>query len=165
MVQQPFHSLKNLAQLICYLIKHCEMASPTRWTWVWMNSGSWWWTGRPGVLRFMGSRRVGYDWATELNWNQLVNRLCIFTLKNFFFMLCNVGPLGEARWPWGGQEKQHNDFSFSSLCGPACQEEQGQPHQVAAGWEVHGGRRKTAEVRTEDAKPRVRGWESRIGKG
>jgi len=44
------------------------MASPTRWTWVWVNSGSWWWTGRPGVLQFMGSQRVGHDWATELNW-------------------------------------------------------------------------------------------------
>ena len=44
------------------------MASPTQWTWVWVNSGSWWWTGRPGVLRFMGLQRVGYDWATELNW-------------------------------------------------------------------------------------------------
>ena len=37
------------------------MASPTRWTWVWVNSGSWWWTGRPGVLRFMGLQRVGHD--------------------------------------------------------------------------------------------------------
>ena len=44
------------------------MASLTRWTWVWVNSGSWWWTGRPGVLRFTGSQRVGHDWATELNW-------------------------------------------------------------------------------------------------
>ena len=44
------------------------MASPTRWTWVWVNSRSWWWTGRPGVLRFMGLQRVGHDWATELNW-------------------------------------------------------------------------------------------------
>ena len=43
------------------------MASLTQWTWVWVNSGSWWWTGRPGVLRFMGSQRVGHDWATELN--------------------------------------------------------------------------------------------------
>ena len=41
-------------------------ASLPRWTWVWVNSGSWWWTGRPGVLRFMGSRRVGHNWATEL---------------------------------------------------------------------------------------------------
>ena len=40
----------------------------TQWTSVYVNSGSWWWTGRPGVLRFMGLRRVGHDWATELNW-------------------------------------------------------------------------------------------------
>ena len=45
------------------------MASSTRWAWVWVNSRSWWWTGRPGVLRFMGSQRVRHDWATELNWN------------------------------------------------------------------------------------------------
>jgi len=44
------------------------MASLTRWTWVWVNSGRWWWTGRPGVLQFMGSQRVEHDWATELNW-------------------------------------------------------------------------------------------------
>ena len=43
------------------------MTSPTRWTWVWVNSGSWWWTGRPGVLRFLESQRVGHYWATELN--------------------------------------------------------------------------------------------------
>ena len=44
------------------------MASLTRWTWVWVNSGSWWWTGRPGMLWFMRSQRVGHDWATELSW-------------------------------------------------------------------------------------------------
>ena len=44
------------------------MASPTQWMWVWVNSGSWWQTERPGVLQFMGSQRVGHDWATELNW-------------------------------------------------------------------------------------------------
>ena len=43
------------------------MASLTRWTWVWVDSGSWWWTGRPGMLQFMGSQRVGHDWATELS--------------------------------------------------------------------------------------------------
>ena len=46
----------------------CPSSPPTRWTWVWVNSRSWWWTGRPGVLHFMGSQRVGHDWATELNW-------------------------------------------------------------------------------------------------
>ena len=44
--------------------------SPTQWTWVGVNSASWWWTGRPGVLQFMGSQRVGHDWATELNWTE-----------------------------------------------------------------------------------------------
>ena len=44
------------------------MASRTQWTWVWVNSGSWWWTGRPGVLQSMGSQRVRHDWATELKW-------------------------------------------------------------------------------------------------
>ena len=48
------------------------MASLTWWTWVWLNSRSWWWTGRPGVLRFMVSQRVGHDWATELNWTELI---------------------------------------------------------------------------------------------
>ena len=44
------------------------MASATQWTWVWVNSRSWWWTGRPGMLWFMGSKRVRHNWATELNW-------------------------------------------------------------------------------------------------
>ena len=47
------------------------MASLTQWTRVWVNSGSWWWTGRPGVLQFMGSQRDRHDWVTELNWTEL----------------------------------------------------------------------------------------------
>ena len=56
------------------------MASLTQWTWLWVNSGSWWWTGRPGVLRFMGSQRVGYDWETELTWTEL-NSFKVFSRK------------------------------------------------------------------------------------
>ena len=44
----------------------------TRWTWVWVNSRRWWWTGRPGVLRFMGSQIFGHDWVTELTWTELM---------------------------------------------------------------------------------------------
>ena len=44
------------------------MASPTQWTWVWVNSGSWWGTGRTSALQSVGSQRVGHDWVTELNW-------------------------------------------------------------------------------------------------
>ena len=59
------------------------MASLTRWTWVWVNSVSWWWTGRPGMLWFMGLQRVGHNWVTELNWRPyivqvLCSLLCIF---------------------------------------------------------------------------------------
>ena len=46
------------------------MASLTQWTWVWVNSGSWWWTGRPGMLQSMGSQRVRHDWTAELNWTE-----------------------------------------------------------------------------------------------
>ena len=52
------------------------MASLTQWTWVWVNSRSWWWTGRPGVLWFMGSQRVRHDWATALNWT-FYNSCCV----------------------------------------------------------------------------------------
>jgi len=48
------------------------MASPTQWIWVWVNSRSWWWTGRLGMLQSMGSQRVRHDWVTELNWTELV---------------------------------------------------------------------------------------------
>ena len=50
------------------------MASSTRWTWVWVNSGSWWWTGRPGMLHSMGSQRVRHDWATELKFSTHLNK-------------------------------------------------------------------------------------------
>ena len=45
------------------------MASLTQWTWVWVDSGSWCWTGRPGMLQLMRSQRVGHNWVTELSWN------------------------------------------------------------------------------------------------
>ena len=50
------------------------MASPTRWTWVWVNFGSWWWTGGPGVPQFMGSQSRTWlrDW-TELNWGNILS--------------------------------------------------------------------------------------------
>jgi len=45
------------------------MASLTQWTWVWTSSGTWWWTGKPGMLQSMGSQKVRHDW-TELNWRE-----------------------------------------------------------------------------------------------
>ena len=49
------------------------MASLAQCTWVWVNSGNWWWTGRPGLLQIMGSQRVGHDWEAELNWADILN--------------------------------------------------------------------------------------------
>ena len=69
------------------------MTSPTQWTWVWVNSGSWWWTGRPGVLRFMGSQRVGHNWATELNWTELkitADRDCSHEIKRHLLLARKV---------------------------------------------------------------------------
>ena len=61
------------------------MASPTRWTWVWVDCGSWWWTGRPCVLRFMGLQRVGLDWVTKLNWTELsLSCIGLFVFEIFF---------------------------------------------------------------------------------
>ena len=61
------------------------MASPTQWTWVWVDSRIWWWTGRPGVLQFMGSQRVGHDWATELNWMGCNLNLKDIVIGNIFW--------------------------------------------------------------------------------
>ena len=52
------------------------MASLTQWTWVWASSGRWWRTGKPGMLKSMGSQRVRHDWVTELNW-------CILVVQSF----------------------------------------------------------------------------------
>ena len=61
-------------------------------TWVWVNSGSWWWTGRPGVLRFMGSQRVGHDWATELNWKSLWMVIAAMKLKDAYSLEGKLWP-------------------------------------------------------------------------
>ena len=53
------------------------MASPTQWTWVWVSSGSWWWTGKPGTLQSTGSQRVRHDWVTEVNWTSDNQHLCV----------------------------------------------------------------------------------------
>ena len=64
------------------------MASLTWWTWVSVSSGNWWWTGRTGVLRFMGLQRLGQDWATELNWTDdvfsFLKMFCMFALSLCF---------------------------------------------------------------------------------
>ena len=60
-----------------------RLASPTQWTWVWVDSMSWWWTGRPGVLRFMGLQRVGHDWVTDWRPNKCKLLLKLLLLSFF----------------------------------------------------------------------------------
>ena len=66
------------------------MASLTQWTWVWVGSRSWCWTGRPGMWHLMGSQRVGHDWATELNWKLLNRDLDFFPSRTQEDSLCAV---------------------------------------------------------------------------
>ena len=64
------------------------MASPIQWTWVWANSQSWWWTGKPGMLQSMGLQRVGHNWMTELNWEiGQVNMGCEGTENHWGFQI------------------------------------------------------------------------------
>ena len=83
------------------------MASPTQWTWDWVNSGSWWWTGKPGMLQSMGLQRVGNNWMTELNWTELeilitfwyINRINTGNLKGWKILVKHIKIL---RWLWAG---------------------------------------------------------------
>ena len=77
---------------------HHQLDAP----WVWVNSGSWWWTGRPGVLQFMGSQRVGHNWATELNWTEPFTEKNLPTPATYIYITVCLLILG---WPisfiWG----------------------------------------------------------------
>ena len=79
------------------------MAWLTQWTWIWVNSRSWWWTGRPGVLRFMGWQRVRHDWATELNWTD-----CLWA--KFFKARDDISTQSPSHLPW-----PHSSSSFMSF--------------------------------------------------
>ena len=70
------------------------MASPTQWTCVWVNSRSWWWIGRPGVLQFMGSQRAGHNWVTELNWICGHSLRHQYVLSHFYFLASANTDLG-----------------------------------------------------------------------
>ena len=87
------------------------LRSWTQQTWVWVNSGSWCWTGRPVVLRFMGSQRVRHDWVTKLIWNE---RLLLFILIIF-----NQSEYQYSKWESLKIIHKRSDCSWS-LCSPSC---------------------------------------------
>ena len=115
-----------------------------RWTWVWASSGSWWWTGKPGMLQSMGSQRVGHDWVTELNQTEFtlihgptipgsyailfftasdftsitshINNWVLFLLWLHLFILCGViSPLFSISC-WAPTELGSSSFSVISFC-------------------------------------------------
>ena len=73
------------------------MASPTQWTWVWVNSRSWWWTGRLGVLWSMGLQRVGHDWVTELNWTEQIRHEYVYYYLSDTQVFCILKNTAEPR--------------------------------------------------------------------
>ena len=98
------------------------MVSLTRWTWVWVDSGSWWWTGKPGMLQSMGSQRVEHKWATELNWTDWVgdNNITLMGFQKGSVAQMQVGrkktvaldfwqvkQIGGAYWLGGKSNKTH----------------------------------------------------------
>ena len=93
------------------------MASPTQWTWVWIDSGSCWWTGRPGVLWFMGSQRVGHNRATELNCTE--ERKYCQELNHYFWkhelLWGQVLPCSLKAWSWLGRQLWFCWFWVDSL--------------------------------------------------
>ena len=85
------------------------MASLTQWTWVWVDSGSWWWIGRPGVLWFVGSQRVRDDWVTELNWTGKTIALTIWTfVSKVVSLLFNIlSMLGSQKFVYDWSDWTH----------------------------------------------------------
>ena len=95
------------------------MVSPTQWTWVWVSCGSWWWTGRPGLLWFMGLQRVRHEWATELNWTEDLNRAGKYFIWKFskvnVLQKGNQGPLHKKN-PTEDLVKRGGSLISSCLC-------------------------------------------------
>ena len=81
------------------------MALPTRWIWVWVSFGSWWWTGRPGMLQSMGSQILGHDWVTELRiitWGLWSFSVCIWRPPYYMYcvMVCSTWTIQQPRYPY-----------------------------------------------------------------
>ena len=102
------------------------MASLTWWTWVWVNSGSWWWTGRPGVLRFMGLQRVRHDWATDLIWCFCVISCQFYTLEKQwygpfckYFKLFQINIISVPLWSKHVMEYHTNEAWCAAIHGVA----------------------------------------------
>ena len=87
------------------------MASLTQWTWVWVDSGSWWWRGRPGVVRFMGSQRVGHDWMSELNLIETLIGWLNLLKFNGIKVKIEISDCGQGEKNWQSMVRQNSRVS------------------------------------------------------
>ena len=96
------------------------MASATQWTWVWVSSGCWWWTGKPDVLQYMGLQRVGHDWATELySWFTMILVSCVQQSDSDIYLSFSIDMLFHILSPYS--LLQNTDYSFlCHIIGPCC---------------------------------------------
>ena len=78
------------------------MTSPSQWTWVWVNSGNWWWTGRPSMLQSMWSQRVEHDRETKLRFHSASMAFPEFQRARYKWLLIREG---RGRWDRGGEAK------------------------------------------------------------
>ena len=97
------------------------MASLTRWTWIWVNSRSWCWTGRPGVLWFMGLQRVGHDWAIDLIWNPYIyaQPVCNKDAKSIVFSTNTAKTAGVSHvkeWSWWPKWEENPKKRIVCIC-------------------------------------------------
>ena len=93
------------------------IGSPARWRWAWVSSGSWWWTGKPGVLQSVRLQRVGHDWATELKLR------CVVRVKHIYESRSVVS---DSLWPHGlyspwNSPGQHTEVGHLFLLQGICQ--------------------------------------------
>ena len=87
------------------------MASLTQWTWVWVNSRSWWWTGRPRVLWFMESQRFGHNWVTDLIWfRQSQLKLCFRKQLLEFPILYSLAIFGQSKMDWNLERQSFRPY-------------------------------------------------------
>ena len=106
------------------------MASLTLWTWVWANSGSWWWTGKPGGLHPMGSQRIGHDWATELNWKFLKT---YFTKHLFLIVFHEIGfKEADTVWFYNPLRRYH---TLGAKRKPGCKIKKNRRGEIFLEWE------------------------------
>ena len=122
------------------------MASATQWTWVWVYSRSWWWTGKPGMLQPIGWQRVRHDWAIELTelihhpdkkftelqiyYKHLLFKMHCLWAANLSYFRVNYSNIGRSRWNSGHKVSAASEAESTAAGKPQC-DRSSAPHSPA----------------------------------